>query len=129
MKTNPVRVLIVDDEPAIRKSLSAFLDDYDYNVSSAETAEEALSLLETRPHDVAIVDIRLPGMNGDTMIIEAQKNHPEMKFLVHTGSVHFSSSDAFPKIKIPIEQVFLKPQHDMTLFAKAINNLVDEPCT
>jgi len=122
----PVRVLIVDDEPAIRKSLTAFLDDYDYDVSSAETAEEALNLLEKAPHDVAIVDIRLPGMNGDAMIIEARKNHPEMHFIVHTGSVHFSTSDEFPEINIPLEHVFLKPQHDMSLFSKAIKDLVYE---
>ncbi len=121
-----IRVLVVDDEPAIRKSLVSFLEDYDFQVFSAKSSEQALQILSNVPCQVAIVDLRLPGINGDTMILRANERFPSLRFLIHTGSVNFQLSQDLAAIGIGREHLLIKPQHDLSAFIEAIERLVEE---
>ena len=76
MSASAVRVLVVDDESCIRNSLVNYLEDRGCKVVSAESAEEALETLRTEAVDVAIVDIRLPGMDGNGLIFAAHEMLP-----------------------------------------------------
>jgi two-component system KDP operon response regulator KdpE len=58
------RLLIVDDEPALRKALRASLTANGFEVSEARNGEEALALLPQTPIDVVLLDINMPGRNG-----------------------------------------------------------------
>jgi len=62
MKTS--RVLIVDDEPGIRESLSGVLEDEGFEVSAVESGELCLEELKRRTFEVVLLDIWLPGMDG-----------------------------------------------------------------
>ena len=126
MTESPIRVLVVDDEPFVRDSLVEFLEDYDFDVSSAASAEEMLELLARRQQDVAIVDLRLPGMNGDALIHQAHEVLPSMRFLIHTGSVDYRLSDDLKKIGIRQEHVILKPQPNLNSIVDWIRDLVKE---
>ena len=55
MKRN--RILIVDDEPGIRESLSGVLEDEDFETAAVASGEECLALLERESFDVALVDV------------------------------------------------------------------------
>lgn len=57
-------LLIVDDEPAIRQSLSSILADEGYDVHSAASGEDGLALLAAQPFDAILLDIWLPGIDG-----------------------------------------------------------------
>ncbi len=117
----PVKVLVVDDEPGIRESLADFLDDYEFDVFSAESAEQALKIVEGENLDIAIVDLRLPGISGDTMILQSHSLRPEMKFLIHTGSVDYRLPAELIAIGMGSENLFLKPIPDLTVIIDAIN--------
>jgi DNA-binding NtrC family response regulator len=121
-----VRVLVVDDEPSVRWSLAAFLDDFDFEVRSAESAEEALDTMGEEPCDVAIVDLRLPGMSGDTMILQAHRLFPEMRFLIHSGTQSYHLPEELRRIGMRPEHVFLKPQVDLMLIVEAVLSLTGE---
>ena len=58
------RVLVVDDEPNIRRALRVWLSDHDYQVRLASTGEEALDLVAAGRPDVVILDLMLPDMSG-----------------------------------------------------------------
>lgn len=58
------RILIVDDEAAIRISLAEALENDGYSVETAETGEEALARLHGDPYDLAVTDLKLPGVSG-----------------------------------------------------------------
>ncbi len=58
------RIMVVDDEPQIRRSLQVHLEGKGYPVVTAEKGEEALELLSHRTPDVMLVDLLLPGMDG-----------------------------------------------------------------
>ena len=91
--SSQTRVLVVDDEPAIRNSLVEFLKDCQFDVSAAGSAEGALDLIARIPIDVALVDIRLPRLDGESLILQAHLLRPHMRFLIHTGSMAYKLSD------------------------------------
>ena len=122
-KHSEIKILVIDDEPFIRESLVGFLEDCDYEVSSAESAEQALNLLRETPYNVAIVDLRLPGMNGDVFIQEINRLVPDIRFLIHTGSVDYRLSKKLLEIGVLPDHVFYKPQHDLMLFVNKIEDL------
>ncbi len=59
-----LKILVVDDEPEIRKFLHAALDSRDYTVGEAATAAEAIKLLSVHPPDLLILDLGLPDRDG-----------------------------------------------------------------
>ncbi len=120
-----IRVLIVDDEAAIRNSLVEFLEDYSFDVYAADSAENALDLLARVTIDVAVVDIRLPKLDGDSLIMQAHLLRPRMRFLIHTGSVEYKLPKELRDLGVTPEHVFHKPQMDLSVFATAINQLMD----
>ena len=61
---NPLRILIVDDEPPIRRFLRTALAAQDYRVEEAGDGEAALDFLKRNPVDLVILDLGLPGMDG-----------------------------------------------------------------
>lgn len=121
-----IRVLIVDDEPAICSSLSAFLEDYGFRAGSANSAEEALDVMETEKFDVAIVDLRLPGMSGEEFIVQARAKDPAQRHIIYTGSISYHLSDTMLQLGMRPEHVFLKPIRVLALLVKCIQKLVTE---
>jgi DNA-binding NtrC family response regulator len=119
-----VRVLVVEDEPSVRFSLAGFLEDFNFDVLMAGTAEEALTLIKGEPFQVAIVDVRLPGMDGDAMILKAHEISPSMHFIIYTGSVNYKLSEDLKNIGTRSEYVFPKPQRDLAVFLGAIEDLL-----
>lgn len=67
MSDNEV-ILVVDDETPVRISLAAYLEDEGFEVRVADSAERALESVSADPPDVAVVDLRLPGMDGASFI-------------------------------------------------------------
>ena len=120
-----IRVLMVDDDPSVRQSLSAFLDDYGFDVLPVGSAEEALDKLALETFDLAIVDLRLPGMSGDTMILQARELSTSLRFLIHTGSKGFHLTEDLLSIGMRPEHVFLKPLADLRIILDAINRLFE----
>jgi len=118
------RVLVVDDEPSIRNSLVEFLEDCQFEVSAADSAEGALDLIARVPIDVALVDIRLPKLDGDSLILQAHLLRPQMRFPIHTGSVEYQLPDELKTFGVAQEHIFLKPQMDLSVFRDAISKLM-----
>ncbi|MBT8042659.1 MAG: response regulator [Pontiella sp.] len=121
-----IRVLVIDDEPAICTSLSAFLDDYGFRASTAESAEEALDLMKNNTYDVCIVDMRLPGMSGEDLILKARERYPDQRHIIYTGSISYNLSDKLKELGMRPEHVFLKPVRVLSLLVKCIKELAPE---
>ncbi len=119
------RILVVDDEVSIRESLKGFLEDHDYEVESAGTAEEALACIAEAEYNAAIVDLRLPRMNGETLIKRANQLQPAIRFIIHTGSVDYSLSKELILIGMINEDVFFKPVPDLGFIVKGIERIIN----
>jgi len=119
-----IRILVVDDEVSIRESLKGFLEDHDYEVESAGTAEEALACIASAEYAAAVIDLRLPRMNGETLIKRANQLQPEIRFIIHTGSVDYSLSKELSLIGMVREDIFFKPIPDLGLIVKGIERIL-----
>lgn len=79
------RVLVVDDEPALRRSLARVLSAEQFDVLTAEDGAAALSLLQTTRVDVVLLDVMMPGMSGMDVLARIKKDHPEVEVVMMTG--------------------------------------------
>jgi sulfite reductase subunit B len=78
-------VLIVDDEPIVRESIRDWLKDAGYQVATAETGEEALEMVEKQDFSVMVLDLRLPGKSGITVLKEVKTQRPWIKSIIITA--------------------------------------------
>jgi two-component system response regulator YesN len=87
------RLLIVDDEPDVLLALHAFLveqEDLDIDVLTAESAGEALAILDRERLDILLSDICMPGMNGIELLRRVRDNWPDCRTIFLTGYTEFA---------------------------------------
>jgi DNA-binding NtrC family response regulator len=118
-----IKVLVVDDEVSVCQSLVGFLEDSDFDVTSASSGEEALEIAIKNVFDVAIVDLRLPGISGEALILKAYVQVPDLRFIIHTGSVGYRLSEELKKIGMIPSLVYLKPMDDLNKLVEGIKDL------
>jgi len=78
-------VLVVDDEPSICWSFEQLLSEAGHEVSTAASAEAALNLVDQKPPDVVVLDVRLPGMDGLTAVQHFRRRIPRLPIVVITA--------------------------------------------
>jgi len=79
------RILVIDDDIAILKGFKLLLETKCYQISTAETGKDALELVRSNFYNLALIDIKLPDMDGTILLAEFQQLVPEMKKIVVTG--------------------------------------------
>ena len=79
------RILVIDDDENIRKVLIAILEDKGYNVESAGTAKEAIEKTGKNFYNVALIDIRLPDMEGIDLLTKIKDTTPKIRKIILTG--------------------------------------------
>ena len=107
MDTRKPNLLVVDDEKNIRRTLRMVLEAEGFEVQEAESAEEALKLLEAEPVDLGIFDIRLPGMDGLALLSRARELWRDLPVIVISG--HADTSDVVDAMKRGANDFFSKP--------------------
>lgn len=117
-----IRVLLVDDEVHIRTSMSAFLEDEGYTVTTVGSAEDALEKLKNQEFDIGVIDLRLPGMDGEKLILHIIHQKPAMQFLIHTGSADFEITPELSAHGMTPQDIIKKPVKDMGTIALAIQS-------
>jgi DNA-binding NtrC family response regulator len=83
--TIPLRLLLVDDDPAVRRSLSDTLSEEGHEVHAAENAREALSQLTEYAPDLILSDIRMPGMDGIELLERVKALAPSVDVILMTA--------------------------------------------
>src|SRR5919112_3995202 len=105
----PIRVLVVDDEPAIRGSLSGVLQDEGYHVESAPDGETGLARLNEETFDVVLLDVWLPGIDGMETLTRIQTLPPPGRPTVVMISGHGSIETAVRATKLGAFDFLEKP--------------------
>ena len=78
-------VLIVDDEVDLRTAIVTYLTQEGYDVQAASNGEEALERVKSVPFDILVTDMKLPGIDGTTVLQEALALYPEIIGIIITG--------------------------------------------
>lgn len=101
------RILIVDDEPSLRKVLRAHLGRAGYEVETAEDGEAAVRCLEEAPFDLVVSDLRMPGMDGMGLLGWCRQRHPGLPVVLITA--HGTVDSAVEAIKQGAYDYITKP--------------------
>jgi len=90
------RILVIDDDESVRKVLSTALEMKGYAVDTAQKGEEAIEKTRERFYDLALIDIRLPDMEGTKLLAAMKETTPKMMKIIVTG---------YPSLQNAIEAV------------------------
>ncbi len=85
VKQPTIAILVVDDEPIVVQSLGDWFRHDGYQVDTAANAKEALRLAAAKPYDIALVDIRMPGMDGLELMERLLRECPDMTVIIITA--------------------------------------------
>ncbi len=78
-------ILVVDDDRAIRESLNSLLSDKGYDVFTVEDGHQAIDAVRQREWDIALVDLKMPGIDGLEVLREVTKISPNTRVIIITG--------------------------------------------
>lgn len=100
-------VLLVDDDPAVAKVLGALLTQAGLTTHAARDGQEALALLASKPVDVVVSDVRMPGMDGLQVLAEVARGWPDVPVILLTA--HGTVPLAVEAMKAGAADFVLKP--------------------
>ncbi|MBC8430956.1 MAG: response regulator [Desulfobacterales bacterium] len=109
-------VLLVDDEPEFLETLVKRLTKRGLNISTAKNGEEALAVIRGKGIDVAVLDVRMPGIDGIQTLREIKKLDPLMEVIMLTG--HASIEVAIEGMELGAFDYLMKPADIDELFYK-----------
>jgi DNA-binding response OmpR family regulator len=86
------RILVIDDEASLRKTLARVLGSAGFEVTTAESAEQGLDFLKTTPYDLVLTDLRMPGMHGMEALKAIHADHPSLPVILFTAQPDVNSA-------------------------------------
>lgn len=101
------KILLVDDEPTILRSLSNYLGKSEYEILIVESGDEALSLLQSFPFDLVITDLAMEGTGGMEVLREAKKINSDTCVFILTGYGNMQS--VIEAMRFGADDYILKP--------------------
>jgi DNA-binding NtrC family response regulator len=105
--SDPIRLLIVDDEPDFLDALKERLELRDFDVAVAADGDQALGLCEDDLFDIALVDLKMPGMDGKELLSRLKAAHEFLEVIILTG--HGSLGSAVECAKLGAFSYLPKP--------------------
>ena len=87
---NSIKILVVDDDMIVRDSMGNWLKEEGYQVDTSDNGHDALEKIKTDTYDMAVVDIKMPGMDGIELLKLSKEIYPDLPILVMTA---FASVD------------------------------------
>jgi len=116
-------ILVVDDDPSIRKVLAAILEEKGYNVEAVDTGGKAIRKSKTKLYNLALIDIRLPDMEGIELLTQMRRTVPEMIKVIITG--YPSLQNAVEALNKGADAYIIKPL-DIDHALSVIENLLQK---
>jgi DNA-binding NtrC family response regulator len=101
------RVLIIDDDATVRRSLEVALKKNGYDVNVAETGQEAIKKSKAKLYNLALVDLRLPDMDGIGLLTAMREAAPKMVKIIITG--YPSQENAIEAVNRGADGYIVKP--------------------
>ena len=116
MKQNAIRILLVDDESAIRRALRPPLTELGFLVVEASRGEEALQVLRTGAFDVVLLDINMPGIGGIETLRRIRSSAPRLPVLMLT--VRDGEEEKVEALELGADDYVTKPFSTRELIAR-----------
>ncbi len=101
------RVLVVDDEPAVRQLLVDYLMRHGFTCTTASSGQDAMEAVEQDQYDLVLMDVRMPGVDGITALREIKHQHPAQQVMMMTGAREVEP--AVEAMRLGAEDYVMKP--------------------
>ncbi len=120
------KILIIDDEEAIRLMVKRLVEKAGYTAELASNGEEGMMMIDEASFDLVITDIIMPRKEGIEIITAIRKNYPEIRVIAMSGGGRFTSEGYLKSAKIlGANRVFTKPFNHREMIT-AIDDLIGE---
>jgi DNA-binding response OmpR family regulator len=119
---NKGNILVVDDEPIERQTLSDILRLEGYHVAAVATGEAAVDYVRLNPVDLILLDLRMPGMSGLDVIKVVKRTAPEVEIILLTA--HGSMDSAIEALRSRIQDYLLKPASPALILESVARGMV-----
>lgn len=116
MNQTGIRILVVDDEPAIRRALRPPLMELGFQLAEASRGEEALQALRAQPYDVVLLDVNMPGLGGIETLRRIRAFAPRLPVLILT--VRDQEEDKVEALDLGADDYVTKPFSTRELIAR-----------
>ncbi|MCP3956060.1 MAG: response regulator [Desulfobacterales bacterium] len=109
MEEKPINLLIVDDEEQFLESISKRLSVRGFNVIAVDRGEKAIEAAKEKPIDIALVDLKMPGINGEETLKSLKQEYRWMEIVILTGhgsvesAVECTQGGAYSYLQKPCE--------------------------
>lgn len=115
------QILVVDDEKLLLLTTKVILERAGYTVTTAQDGFEALHFLKSKSFTLAIVDLRMPGLDGLDLILEIRKAHPNMPIAVFAAN---GNDDTVKEAENRGADAYMVKPIDPSLFLEKVRNIV-----
>jgi len=123
MQPAKTTILTIDDDESIRSSLAAYLEDSGFNVLQACNGLEGMELFRHEHPDLALLDLRMPEMDGLEVLDLMLKEQPDMPVIILSGVG--TMKDAIDTLRLGAWDYMTKPIMDMELLEHAVNKALE----
>ncbi|RQW05343.1 response regulator, partial [candidate division KSB1 bacterium] len=104
---HPLAILLVDDEAIVRKTIGDYLTELGHRVQQVSDGASALQWLEKQDYDIALVDMRMPGMDGLALLQKVREIYPELSVVIITA--HGNMEMAIQALRLGAADFLTKP--------------------
>jgi len=118
------RILLVDDDQAILSSVATILQLKGYNVETAETGRQAIEKSQSQFFNLALLDIKLPDMEGTSLLVKMHQTTPRMMKIMLTG--YPSLENAVTALNLGADAYLLKPVNPKDLLKVVEEKLTEQ---
>lgn len=117
------QLLVVDDDVSVRQSIAAYLEDSGFSVHEAVTGADALGWLQTHHPDVVVTDLRMPDVDGLTLLKLVREHSPKLPVIVISGMGLVK--DVIEALRLGATDYLVKPLVDMEVLVHAVNRAIE----
>ncbi|WP_252179243.1 SpoIIE family protein phosphatase [Endozoicomonas sp. 4G] len=117
-------ILVIDDDTIVRESIVAYLEDSGFSTLQADNGEQGLALFKETPPDLVLCDLRMPKMDGLTVLRSVRELSPDTPFIVVSGAGIMT--DVVQAMRLGACNYFIKPIVDLEVLEYAINRALEK---
>jgi PAS domain S-box-containing protein len=120
---DPNTILIIDDELAIRDSLTSFFEDEGYTVFSAENGKKGLAIFFNNEIDIVLTDLKMPKKDGLEVMKAIHNDSPDTPMIVVSGAGE--KEDIINALRMGAKDYITKPIHDLDRISHTVKHILE----